>query len=78
MMQLPGLTELEASVAKAVEEIRRLRAENAQCDGRFRAIGKELDDLADQIQAIGSGQKVDSRKRKRIEQKLRSIVGKLA
>jgi len=77
-MQPPGLTELEASVAKAVEEIRRLRTENAQFDERFRAIGKELDDLADQIQAIGSGQKVDSRKRKRIETKLRSIVGKLA
>ncbi len=77
-MQLPGLTELEASVAKAVEEIRRLKTENAQFDERFRAIGKELDDLADQIQAIGSGQKVDSRKRKRIETKLRSIVGKLA
>jgi predicted nuclease with TOPRIM domain len=77
-MQLPGLTELEASVAKAVEEIRRLRTENAQLDDRFRAIGKELDDLADQIQAIGSGQKIDSRKRKRIETKLRSIVGKLA
>ena len=77
-MQPPGLTELEASVAKAVEEIRRLRTENSQFDERFRAIGKELDDLADQIQAIGSGQKVDSRKRKRIEQKLRSIVGKLA
>ena len=77
-MQPPGLTELEASVVKAVEEIRRLRTENAQFDERFRAIGKELDDLADQIQAIGSGQKVDSRKRKRIETKLRSIVGKLA
>jgi FtsZ-binding cell division protein ZapB len=78
MMQLPGLDELEESVGRAVETVSRLRTENAALKERFRALGKELEDLADQVTAIGSGQKVDSRKKKRLEQRLRSIVSKLA
>jgi uncharacterized coiled-coil DUF342 family protein len=77
-MQLPGLDELEASVAKAVEEIGHLRTENSALAERLRALGKEIDDLATQLKGLGSGQKVDSRKKKRIEQKLKAIVEKLA
>jgi len=77
MMQLPGLDELEGSVTRAVETVSRLRTENTVLKEELRALGKELEDLADQIKAIGSGQKVDSRKKKRLEQRLRSIVSKL-
>jgi predicted RNase H-like nuclease (RuvC/YqgF family) len=77
-MQLPGLDELEASVAKAVEEIGNLRTENSALRARLRALGKEIDDLASQLAGLGSGQKVDSRKKKRIEAKLKGIVDKLA
>lgn len=76
-MQLPGLDELEALVAKAVEEIRRLRGENAELGASLRGLGKEIDDLAAQIQGVAAGQKIDSRKRKRIEKRLESIVQKL-
>jgi len=77
-MQLPGLDELEASVAKAVERLDALRSENAALRDRLRAIGKEMDDLAALIRGLGSGQKLDSRTRRRLEQKLRTIADKLA
>ena len=76
-MQLPGLDELEESVGRAVEELSRLRTENVELSERLRALGKELDDLAGQIRKVVSGEKVDSRKRKRIEARLESIVGKM-
>jgi len=76
-MQLPGLDELEGSVAKAVERLAVLRAENARLSESLRALGKEIDGLADQIESIKSGQKVDSRTKKRLEAKLRSIAEKL-
>jgi hypothetical protein len=41
-------------------------------------LGKEIDDLATQLAGLGSGQKMDVRKRKRIETKLKAIVEKLA
>lgn len=77
-MQLPGLDELEALVTRAVEQMRALRTENAELNGRIRALGKELDDLTEQLDAVMSGQKVDSRKRKRIEKRLQSISEKLS
>ncbi len=76
-MQLPGLEELEVLVTRAVDEIGRLKGENAELSRRLRGLGKEIDDLAAQIQGVVSGQKIDSRKRKRIEKRLESIVEKL-
>jgi len=76
-MQLPGLDELEALVMRAVEQIRTLKTENAELNDRIRVLGKELDDLTEQLEAVVSGQKVDSRKRKRIEKRLQSISEKL-
>ena len=76
-MQLPGLDELEASVGKAVEALDRLGAENAELRERLRAIGKEIDGLAAEIRGIGSAGKVESRNKKQIEQRLKSIAGKL-
>ena len=76
-MQLPGLDELEESVGRAVDELSRLKTENGELSERLRALGKELDDLAGQIRKVVSGEKVDSRKRKRIEARLESIVGKM-
>jgi FtsZ-binding cell division protein ZapB len=76
-MQLPGLDELESSVAKAVEELRRLKAENAELSERFQALGKEIDDLAALIEGIGSGQKVDSKLKKRMGARLKSMAGKV-
>ncbi len=77
-MQLPGLDELDALVTRAVEEMRALRTENSELKDRIRVLGKELDDLTEQIESVMSGQKVDSRKRKRIEKRLQSISEKLA
>ena len=77
LMQLPGLDELEESVGRAVDELSRLKTENVELSERLRALGKELDDLAGQIRKVVSGEKVDSRKRKRIEARLESIVGKM-
>jgi uncharacterized coiled-coil DUF342 family protein len=77
-MQLPGLDELEASVARAVEELSTRGADNARLRERLRVLGKEIDELADQIKGIGSGQKVDSKTKKRLEARLRSIVDKLS
>ncbi len=76
-MQLPGLDELEGSIERAVEELGRRRSENTQLTERMRSLGKELSDLADQVKAIGSDQKVDSKRMKKIEQRLRSIAGRL-
>ncbi len=76
-MQLPGLEELEVLVKRAVDEIGRLKGENVELSARLRGLGKEIDDLAAQIQGVVSGQKIDSRKRKRIEKRLESIVEKL-
>jgi predicted RNase H-like nuclease (RuvC/YqgF family) len=77
-MQVPGMDELEASIARAVSELGRLKAENADLRQRLRALGKEFEDLAGHMKSIGSGEKVDARQRKRIEQKLKSIGEKLA
>ncbi len=77
-MQLPGLDELDVLVTRAVEEMRALRTENSELKDRIRVLGKELDDLTEQIESVMSGQKVDSRKRKRIEKRLQSISEKLA
>ena len=77
-MQLPGLDELDVLVTRAVEEMRDLRTENSELKDRIRVLGKELDDLMEQIESVMSGQKVDSRKRKRIEKRLQSISEKLA
>jgi len=77
-MQLPGLDELDALITRAVEEVRALRTENSELNNRIRALGKELDDLTEQLEAVMSDQKVDSRKRKRIEKRLQSISEKLA
>ncbi len=76
-MQLPGLDELESSVNRAVEKLAALKAENKQLVESLRALGKEIDGLADQIGTITSGQKVDSRTKKRLEARLRSLAEKL-
>jgi uncharacterized coiled-coil DUF342 family protein len=76
-MQLPGLDELETSVARAVDKMATLRGENARLAESLRELGKEIDGLADSIKAIKSGQKVDARTKKRLEAKLRSLVEKL-
>ena len=77
-MQLPGLEELETSVTRAVEALDRLETENAELRERLRAIGKESDGLAAQIRGIGSAGKVDSRKKKQIEQRLKAMTAKLS
>ena len=76
-MQLPGLDELESSVARAVEELRRLRAENTELSERLRALGKEIDELGDLIGGVGSGQKLDSKMKKRMGARLKSMAGKI-
>jgi hypothetical protein len=78
MMQVPGMDELEASIARAMGEIGRLKAENADFRQRLRALGKEFEDLTGHMKSVWSGEKVDARQRKRIEQKLKSIGEKLA
>jgi len=77
-MQVPGMDELEAAVSRAVSELGRLRTENGELRERLRALGKEFEDLAGQMQSVLSCEKMDARQRKRIEQKLRSIGEKLA
>ncbi|MBM3307087.1 MAG: hypothetical protein FJY74_02020 [Candidatus Eisenbacteria bacterium] len=77
-MQVPGMEALEASIARAVGELARLRAENAELRERLRALGKEFEDLAGHMKSVWSGEKIDARQRKRIEQKMRSIGEKLA
>ena len=72
-MQLPGLDELESSVARATEELRRLKAENSSLSERLQALGKEIDDLAVLMDEIGSGQKVDAKTKKRMGQRLKAM-----
>ena len=76
-MQLPGLDQLETSVARAVERMKRLNAENVELSGRLQALGKEIDDLGVLISGIEAGQKMDSKTRKRLGQRLKSIVDKI-
>ncbi len=70
------MDELEASVARAIEEIRRLKAENAGLSERLRALGKETDELGALISGLGTAQKLDSRTKKRLGQKLKSMAEK--
>lgn len=77
-MLVPGLDELEMSIGRAVDALARLREENSELKAGMAALGKELDNLAAQMESVGAGQKMDSRKKKRIEQKLRSIADRLA
>jgi hypothetical protein len=76
-MQLPGLEQLENSVARAVEELKRLRDENVRLSGRLQALGKEIDELEALVGGLGAGQKLDSKTRKRLGQRLKSIVEKI-
>ncbi|MBD3368076.1 MAG: cell division protein ZapB [Candidatus Eisenbacteria bacterium] len=76
-MQLPGLEELETTVAKAAEEIGGLRSENRRLADLLRAVGKEMDALAGQLSGLEAGRKLDARKRKRIEDRVKSIIEKL-
>ncbi len=73
-MQLPGLDELESSVAKAIDELKRLKAENAGLNERLQALGKEIDGLGALVDGIGSGQKVDSKTKKRMGSRLKSMA----
>jgi uncharacterized coiled-coil DUF342 family protein len=72
-MQVPGLDELESSVARAIDELKRLRAENAQLRERLQALGKEIDGLVTLMDGMGSGQKLDSKTKKRMGQRLKSM-----
>ncbi len=76
-MQLPGLEELEATVARAAETIGSLRKENRRLADLLRAVGKEMDALAGQLNGLEPGQKLDARKRKRLEDRVRSVIEKL-
>ncbi|MCK5711342.1 MAG: hypothetical protein KAI25_01355 [Hyphomicrobiaceae bacterium] len=73
-MQLPGLDELESSVARAMDELKRLKAENAGLNERLQALGKEIDGLGALVDGIGSGQKVDSKTKKRMGARLKSMA----
>jgi predicted nuclease with TOPRIM domain len=73
-MQLPGLDELETSVARAIRELKRLRVENAELSERLQALGKEIDGLATLVDGVGSGQKLDSKTRKRMGQRLKAMA----
>ncbi|MCK4409093.1 MAG: hypothetical protein KAW67_03350 [Candidatus Eisenbacteria sp.] len=73
-MQLPGLDELESSVARATDELKRLKAENAGLNERLQALGKEIDDLGALISGIGPGQKVDSKTKKRMGSRLKAMA----
>jgi len=73
-MQLPGLEELESSVARAIEELKRLRAENAGMSDRLQALGKEIDGLATLVEGMGTGKKLDSKTKKRMGQRLKSMA----
>jgi predicted nuclease with TOPRIM domain len=76
-MQLPGLDELETSVARAVDELKRLRSENAELTERLRAVGKEIDGLGALIKEAGSDQKLDSKMKKRVGKRLKSMMDKI-
>lgn len=76
-MQLPGLDELESSVARATDELKRLKAENAELNERLQALGKEIDGLGTLVDGIGSGQKVDSKTKKRMGARLKSMANRV-
>ena len=76
-MQLPGLDELESSVARAMDELKRLKAENAVLNERLQALGKEIDGLGTLMDGIGSGQKVDSKTKKRLDARLKSMADRV-
>lgn len=76
-MHVPGLEELEEAVARAVEELRRLRSENAELRGLVRDIGKEMDDLAGRVGTIESGKKLDAKTTKKIKERVDSIMRRL-
>jgi predicted nuclease with TOPRIM domain len=76
-MQLPGLDELESSVARATDELKRLKAENAELNERLQALGKEIDSLGTLVDGIGSGQKVDSKTKKRMGARLKSMANRV-
>ena len=68
------MDELESSVARATDELKRLKAENAGLNERLQVLGKEIDDLGALISGIGSGQKVDSKTKKRMSARLKSMA----
>ena len=68
------MDELESSVARAIEELIRLKAENAQLRGRLQVLGKDVDDLGALIGGIGSGEKVDAKTKKRMGSRLKSMA----
>lgn len=68
------MDELEASVGRAVDELKRLRAENAELCERLQALGKEIDELGALIAGVGAGQKVDSKTKKRMGARLKSMA----
>ena len=70
------MDELENSVSRTVEELKRLRSENAELSERLRAVGKEIHDLGALIKEIGTAQKLDSKMKKRVGQKLKSAMDK--
>jgi len=76
-MQVPGLDELEEAVARAVDELRRLRTESAELRGLLRDVGKEMDDLAGRVKSIESGRKLDARTAKKIKERVDSIIRRL-
>ena len=76
-MQLPGLDELESSVAKAMDELKRLKAENAVLNERLQALGKEIDNLGTLVDGIGSGSKVDAKTKKRLDARLKSMADRV-
>ena len=65
---------MESSVARAMDELKRLKAENAELNERLQALGKEIDGLGTLVDGIGSGQKVDSKTKKRMGARLKSMA----
>ena len=65
---------MESSVARAMDELKRLKAENAELNERLQALGKEIDSLGTLVDGIGSGQKVDSKTKKRMGARLKSMA----
>lgn len=65
---------MESSVARAMDELKRLKAENAELNERLQALGKEIDNLGALVDGIGSGQKVDSKTKKRMGARLKSMA----
>ena len=68
---------MESSVARAMDELKRLKAENAELNERLQALGKEIDSLGTLVDGIGSGQKVDSKTKKRMGARLKSMANRV-